>query len=394
MKEISNKVVAIVFLFIIFFILIWTVLDRGEEIKENIIAICNQEEKTKYEKTVEITQKSESIINENIAFKKTFIDYYGLIQKVLQKHYIEDSNDNTRDIIKTKDNMLTFIQKEQNMEEKALKIVDFNSFLAENDIPFYYIQAPYKVRKEEDLPIGVKDYANDNANRLLKTLNEEKVNCIDLRKYLENMDIKEEYFVTDHHWHIKTAFKMANEITKILNEQNEFKIKSFYSDIKNYNVITQENNYLGSIGKRIGKYYAGVEDFTYILPNFETNLSVHKLEETREGTFEETVIEKELINSKDITDNRYACYFGGDFPEIIVKNNKEEVTNKKILVIQDSYGLPFSSFLSLRVKELRILDLRHFEGNEKEYINQYNPDIVLMIYNPSAFYIDKIFEFK
>ena len=70
------------------------------------------------------------------------------------------------------------------------------------------------------------------------------------------------------------------------------------------------------------------------------------------------------------------------------------MSDKKVLVIQDSYGLPFSSFLSLRVKELRTIDLRHFEGKEIEYIKEYKPDIVLMIYNPSSFYIEKNFQFE
>ena len=91
--------------------------------------------------------------------------------------------------------------------------------------------------------------------------------------------------------------------------------------------------------------------------------------------------------------NKYACYFGGDFPEIIIQNEKS-LSDKKVLVVQDSYGLPFSAFMSLRIKELRMIDLRHFEGNEIDYMREYNPDVVIMMYNPSSFYIEKNFEFK
>ena len=91
--------------------------------------------------------------------------------------------------------------------------------------------------------------------------------------------------------------------------------------------------------------------------------------------------------------NKYACYFGGDFPEIIIQNENIN-SNKRVLIIQDSYGLPFSAFMSLRVKELKMIDLRHFEKSEIEEIKEFNPDVVIMMYNPSSFYIEKNFEFK
>ena len=227
---------------------------------------------------------------------------------------------------------------------------------------------------------------------MVKTLKEQQVETVDLREYFKEMPIKEEYFITDHHWKIKTAFEAVNYISEILNNEYNFNTDNFYTDTNHYHITTQENAYLGSIGKRNGKFYGGLDDFEYIVPNFETQLSVNKSGDVKNGSFEDTIIVKDLLGD-DILLNKYACYFGGDFPEIIIQN-ETSTSNKKILIIQDSYGLPFSSFLSLRVKELRTIDLRHFEGKEIEYIKEYKPDIVLMIYNPSSFYIEKNFQFE
>ena len=158
-------------------------------------------------------------------------------------------------------------------------------------------------------------------------------------------------------------------------------------------MINKEKSFLGSIGKRIGKYYSGVDDFEYILPKFETNLVVKKGEQETAGNFEDTVIVKELIEDKDIKSNRYACYFGRDYSEIIIKN-KSINTDNKMLIIQDSYGLVFSAMMSLRTSEVRVIDLRHFKQNEIEYINNYNPDIVIIMYNPSIFSVQEAFDFK
>lgn len=389
----DEKIIAVIFIVMIFSSLFLTIISNHDVIVDKIKTIWNQGDLNNYKKISQIANQSETIFNEVIYQKTSYINTYGLVQRVLQKRYIEDSNDKSREVYKTQDKMLTFIQKEENMEKRANSIYNYYEILKEQEIPVIYIQAPYKVKSENQLPIGVVDYANKNADKLLENLNKKGVYTIDLREYFKDMDIKEEYFITDHHWKIETAFKSVNYITEILNNQYEFHIDQYYSHINNYKLINLKESFLGSIGKRVGKYYSTIDDFEYIVPNFETNLEVTKGEEVKKGNFEETVIIKELIENEDIETNRYACYFGGDFPEIILNNNNI-LNNKKVLVIQDSYGLAFSSLLSLRVKELRTIDLRHFEGNEIEYTKQYNPDIVIILYNPSSFYIENNFIFE
>lgn len=391
-KITEEKVVAIVFLAIIFSTLIFTAITKYEELKTEIVAIFQNDQANGYEKVVELTKKAETIFNDQIYGKDEFVDIYGLTQRVLLKNYIEDSNEPTRDVVKLTNNMLTFLQKKEDMITRANHITELEKSIKEEGIPFIYIQAPYKIRDNAELPTGVIDYANENANILLDNLKEQQVTTIDLREYFKEMPIEEEYFVTDHHWKIETAFEAVNYITEILNNDYDFHIDSFYTDIHNYKKISQKNGYLGSIGKRNGRFYAGLDDFEYIVPNFETQLLVNKSGEIKNGSFEDTIIVKDLLG-EDILLNKYACYFGGDFPEIRIQN-EASMSDKKVLVIQDSYGLPFSSFLSLRVKELRTIDLRHFEGKEIEYIKQYKPDIVFMLYNPSTFYVEASFQFE
>ena len=91
------------------------------------------------------------------------------------------------------------------------------------------------------------------------------------------MPIQEEYFVTDHHWKIKTAFEAVNHISEILNNKYHFNIDSFYTDINHYHIISQKNAYLGSIGKRNGRFYGGVDDFEYILPNLKPNYQLTRV---------------------------------------------------------------------------------------------------------------------
>lgn len=391
----KEKIVAIVFIIISFGLMISFIINGQKDIKSIFKDTFSNKELSKYEKALNITNKTENIINDNISYKEEFINVYGLIQKIIGRKFIEDKNDSTRDIVKLNNNMITFVQKEQDMSDIAIQIVEFKEKLEKNQIPLLYVQAPYKVRNENDVPVGIKDYANQNADNLLQTLNDNNIDNIDLRESFKNKEIEDEFFYTDHHWNIKTAFEATNIISEKLNEKYNFDIDTYYMNIENYNEIKTKTNFLGSIGKRIGKYYDGTDVFKYLVPNFETKLTVNNIfnKQKIEGSFEETIINKDLLAGKTTIDNKYACYFGGDYPEIIIEN-QESTSDKKILVIQDSFGLPFSAMMSLRVKELRILDLRHFEENEIDYIEKYNPDIVIILYNPTSFSIEKIFEFK
>ena len=78
---------------------------------------------------------------------------------------------------------------------------------------------------------------------------------------------------------------------------------------------------------------------------------------------------------------------GGDFSYIKIAN-KLDTSEKKALIIKDSYANPLSTYLSLNVSELEVIDLRYFEDemdmSVSEYIEQSNPDTVIMLYNPSA----------
>ena len=138
-----------------------------------------------------------------------------------------------------------------------------------------------------------------------------------------------------------------------------------------------------SQGRRVGKYYGGVDDYTLITPDFETQyeVTIHKSNATSEtiGTFEEAVVRKSFLTTSDLYTNRYAAYFGGDFPEVIIKNALAE-TDMKVLIVKDSFALPFTAFFSTMVSETRMLDTRYSTKTVAEYVAEYEPDLVLYVY--------------
>jgi hypothetical protein len=262
-------------------------------------------------------------------------------------------------------------------------------------VPFLYVQAPFKLPDaNSQLPLNVTDYSNQNADEFIEKLTGANVSCFDLRPLLtgSGMTQNELFFDTDHHWRIETAFLSAGLIAEKLNADHGFDIDMLYFQKDNYHFKTFDNFFIGSLGRRVGRIYGGIDDFTLITPNFETDLSFWEDGDALpRGSFEDVILKKEFVDEKAPLDtNRYAVY-RRDEAEVVFVNHL--VDKGRILIIKDSFGTPVYSFLALGVHEVRAVDVRLFKENIVEYVRNHNPDIVLMLYNADCFN-DQMFDFN
>lgn len=328
----------------------------------------------------------ETSINENIVGRTSYINLYGLSAKWLNKHYIQEEGSNS--VVKDSRGHLEFITRPVDMKPYVEEIVGLKPVFEEIGSKVLYIQTPVKVIEDYvKMPQGITDYSNSNSDQLLQELEEGGIATLDLRQNIKrsSLNLDEVFYKTDHHWTTETAFWAVGETKDYLNREMDFYLDphNFFTDSHNYKKIQYKNSFLGSQGRRVGKYYAGVDDYTLMLPTFDTEYSVkinkHDIISETEGNFEETLVKYYLLRPKDIFINRYAAYFGADFAEVII-NNKYSESPLKVLIFKDSYGLPFSAFFSTMVAETRLLDTRYYTGNVEQYIKDYQPDLVLYVF--------------
>ncbi len=335
---------------------------------------------------------AENAVNEGAFQRQKYIELYGLSQLMMNKKVITDYNYGS--LYKTTYGQITFAGIERYVDDSCGATYDLVNNLIANDIDFIYIQLPFKIPParyggDAQLPANVKDYANDNADKFVASLNQASVKTYDLRDdfWQSGMTQNELFFNTDHHWSIQGAFLATGLIANYLNENYDMQIPEGLYTEENFNFETYENSYIGSMGRRVGRIYGGIDDFTLIKPNFDTDYTVRHIEgnEPQEfkGSFEEAVLETDYITDPDPTTNRYAVYHG-DYRELHFINHLAQ-NDKKILIIKDSFSLPVYSFLSLGIKEVRAIDMRLFDENVVEYAAAYNPDLVILMYNADSF---------
>lgn len=315
------------------------------------------------------------------SLRQKFFNYY--IYKATDELIIRDQDGRLTELIGAQDPSI--------LTREADNLLILRDYCSLENIPLVYIRAPYKAEQYADrLPEGMVDYSENNADEFCKLLTDHDVDVLDLRHDLTGEDV---FYYTDHHWQISSAWKAASMVAAHVSEIKGFEnVQSEQiSDLHNYYTITYDD-FLGSYGRRTGAVWSGTEKFTYILPDFDTEIHYqHKVDEKividKTGDFRQA-----LISDPDESDY-YCSYLNNSYMEMLIDNLKPH-NDKKVLLLSDSFGRTMGSFLSLYFDELVNLDTQdeRYDDSILEYVDTYQPDIVMIMFNDGMFSYPSTFE--
>lgn len=402
MKENKTTNIVIVTLFIMYITItgIFTIKNNITKLDKTINETIESDKYLKsgrLEKFVQIRDKIENVLTSNIVLKYDYIDLYGLTQKLMLKKVVADAADGF-EVVKLSNNNLTFIYPNMDLTKWFNTVKMVSDYANEKGIYYLYVAPPWRIDKNTKLPFYLEDHLQDVHSRFMDGLNEKNINVINLEKKLSgNSD--DWFFKTDHHWNIETAFEAYKIVITKLNDELNLGLTDKY--LNDYSKKVYKDIFLGSYGKRTGKYFGGVDDFAYITPNFDTMLDVSYNDwdvEVRHlvGSFEKTLLFQQYVETDELDREKSTYYTYTDGGRALVKiKNYNSYNDKKILVLKDSFGEPVFPFFALNFKETRVIDIRCWRNvNLKKYIDDYEPDAILFIYNPSSLYDEKFVNFK
>ncbi|MBR4393331.1 MAG: hypothetical protein IKT07_04825 [Oscillospiraceae bacterium] len=335
-------------------------------------------------------ERLEAYYNERVPLKNALITLNGGFRKLLGQREVNER-------YRLDNGHLTYVIPELDMSAIAENTVAFCRELSAHGVPMAYISTPFKVDAEnKQLPPTVEDYSNENADRFLAVLKQNGVPFLDLRESFaaSGKDHYGWFFPTDHHWTPEAGLYAVRMVTEYLREQDEsFAVQAAVLQEESFTATAYQAILLGSSGRRTGPWYSGFDDITVLEPAYETELYFSAPEDgiDRTGSFSETILFPEhLTRSHCFENDVYDVYCGKDYGLMQLKNLTEPgssdtaPTGKKLLVLQDSFGLVTAPFLALGYQECTFLDLRLFEDSLMRYIEEYGPDMVLVFYNPGA----------
>ena len=344
-----------------------------------------------------LPSQAEETINSSLDRGHGFIQLYGGVQRLLGRRVLQDV-DTTYTVYKLSDGSLTFVNPTPAdcLSANAAAYLELQSALEERSTPLLYLQAPQKIGGEGTpaLPSGVTDYGNANADEFLSRITAGGASALDLREVLaEDGQLWTSYFfATDHHWRPETAMLCAGALADTMNRAYGLELDASLVDPSRYEVQVCENLFLGSQGKRTGSLYAGTDDFSVWTPAFDTDFTYAAQDWVREGPFAESLLFRERLEGDPFSANPYTLYSGGDYSFARITNNLNP-DGPKIMLLRDSFGCAFTPFLALYCSELTTVDLRYLDGDFFSYLDQADPDYVILLYSPSSLKTDTAFRF-
>ena len=322
------------------------------------------------------------------------VSLWGGLQKGLGKN-IAYGADEYKDVTRMPNGNYTLADLNRIFEPAVECALEAKDIADQVGADFIYVQSSGKVRDANDLYPGTIDYSYIKRDTMIQTLNEAGIECIDIKKELEecldngeasqvNVDDWFDYFyVTDHHWRNSAAFEGYRAICKKL-EQLGYDMDEKYMDSDLYSKTTYESIFLGSHGRMAGPDYTGVDDYELWLPTFETDFTFRVPSENIEktGSFEDCFVYYDNLAAYSYDYYAYYTYLNEDYKLIEITNN-QNAKGPKILIIRDSSAVPVSVFLASQASEIDLFDLRYLEYGEsiKDYIYDKKPDVIMYMFN-------------
>lgn len=296
-----------------------------------------------------------------------------------------------QEIVPLGDGAWSFAYPKVDIGDKTAAIADLAQNAEENGAQFLYIQAPFKVDPYGDFAVnGRVDFTNQNCDDLLAQLKAKGIATMDLRQDLhrwaldDHVSYHDYFFRTDHHWKPETALRAAKVVGDKLREY-DIPVDDSHYDLQAFDVEVLPDYFLGSQGKRATLSRATPDDFSILHPKFPTEITLNIPEKNihDSGDFE-LVYDKKQVEKCDYYNlSPYHMYGYGDMQVMDIENLLMPSTDKKVLIIRDSFCDTMAPMLSLGIRNLMTLDVRHFTGSVKNYIAVHKPDVVIVMYTGS-----------
>lgn len=329
----------------------------------------------------------DSAVTENLAGRMDFIEFYSWLQRLMDKREIGNFA-----YIKDEAGFLHynsfFREADPQLFDYALRVKRMQDWAAEKDTQLLFVLAPSKyIPGITRLRPGLS--ANDpaaEAETLLIYLNRLGVQTLDLGDYLpgEGLSYEETFFRTDHHWTIPAAFEAGKILFDALNQRFGADLDGKSLEANQYRAVTYPKGMLGSMGRRTGVNFVGLEDFTALWPLYDNQYIRDTLEESgtvthTEGSTEETLLMLETLEQDRgvYRDSMYSLYLNGvrAYDRILNVTNPERPT---VFFLRDSYFSPVMTFLAPCFGRMEAMWLLEKQMDIESFVKENQFDYIIL----------------
>ena len=232
------------------------------------------------------------------------------------------------------------------------------------DVKTSFLLVPNAVSIESELL--PKDALTDDQNAYLDAFFGElgdSVQALDVREALKTAaETTQVYYRTDHHWTTDGAYAAFLSVADALGVDGS---RQFASK-------TVCNDFSGSLAAKSGFYVREQDAIHIFTPMEEDPMYVVNFED---GTQRATCYDADALKGED----PYQVFFGGNQGKITIETSVD--TNRRLLVLKDSYANCFLPFLLSEFQEITIVDPRYYYENLNDLMVTEQYTDMLYLYN-------------
>lgn len=259
------------------------------------------------------------------------------------------------------------------MENNYNSLAKLNQLYPNINMDFMLVPNAANIMSDKLPLFAVTDDQNKQMDDFFKKIQSIGINPVDVRAtFKKNKEEIELYYHTDHHWTTDGAYLAYQDFAK-KNKLN--------SNIK-YDALAVKNDFRGTLASKSG-FTNGLNDMIKIyLPKEGQNYknSVIFYSDTKEKTTEFYKLNN--LKKKDT----YTVFGGSNHPIYSIKTPVS--SQRKLLLIKDSYANSFIPFLSQDYREIIVIDPRYFFDDISEIIKANGITDILFLYNANTFFND------
>ena len=248
---------------------------------------------------------------------------------------------------------------------KAFPDVNIYALISPNATEFYL---PDKAK-------GTSKSQKATMEHVRTTMNP-KVKYVDVHSYLAAHTKEDIFLRTDHHWAPLGAFYAAKALAKTagvpFKELDSYDrhvvhgyVGSMYGYSKDIAVKNAPEDFVYHTPKNVDS------ETTYITYNLDKNFNIASTTGPYKGKF--------FHEYPDGSGGAYCTFMGGDSHTVKIKTGTP--SDRRILIIKDSYGNPIPAYLFYSFGEIHIVDFRYFPKNMKQYVKDNKITDLVLAFN-------------
>jgi alginate O-acetyltransferase complex protein AlgJ len=233
--------------------------------------------------------------------------------------------------------------------DNALALADFAE---KSGLPLTILPVPSGSQEQsENLPYFAPNHDQREEFEELKRIVGQNVKVVDVFSSLSLKTGHDYYFKTDHHWNTYGAYVGYAALSEAMGfpcvPQSAF----------DYKTVPQP--FFGTLYSKAVNTWQKPD--TFILPYAKNNAPITQVvgKKTMQGIYWE-----EYLNKKD----KYSVYLGGNPSVTVVKH--PDAKGDKLLLLKDSFANSMIPYLSQNFSEIHMIDLRYYNLDIYEYIQQ------------------------